>query len=47
MSDTDMSNALVGHNGLNICEVEVDQARYVDQVGDSLNGLLQHFVCFL
>ena len=37
----------VGHNGLNICEVEVDECRQVDQVCDALYGLLQNLVCFL
>ena len=35
LADTDMGDTLVGHNGLNICEVEVDECRQVDQVCDA------------
>ena len=47
LADTDVGDTLVGHNGLNICEVEVDECRQVDQVCDALYGLLQNLVCFL
>ena len=47
LSDTDMCDTLVLHNGLNICKVEVDQCRQVDQVGDTLYCLLQYLVCLL
>ena len=46
-TDTDMCDTLVLHNGLNICKVEVDQCRQVDQVGNTLNCLLQYLVCLL
>ena len=44
LSNTDMSDALVCHNSLNICKVKVDQCRQIDQIGDSLNRLLKNFV---
>ena len=47
LADTDMCDAFVSHNSLNICEVEVDQCRQVDQVCDTLYGLLQNLICFL
>ena len=47
LSDTDMSDALVRHNGLDIGKVQIDQARNVNQICDSLNGLLKHLVCLL
>ena len=47
LADTDVGDTLVGHNGLNICEVEVDECRQVNQVCDALYGLLQNLVCFL
>ena len=37
LSDTDMSDTLVRHNGLHIRKVQIDQARNVDQVRDSLD----------
>ena len=39
-----MRNAAVSHDGLNICKVEVDDARVLDQVGDALDTLLEDFV---
>ena len=46
-SDTDMSDTLVFHNSLYIRKVEVDQRRYIDQVCNTLDTLLEHFVSFL
>ena len=46
LSDTDMCNAFVCHNGLYVREIQVDQRRQVDQVGNALYRLLQNFVCF-
>ena len=43
----DMSDSFVFHDSLNICEVKVDQARYIDQVGNTLYCLLKNFVCLL
>ena len=34
-ADTDVSNALVTHNGLYICKVEVNDCGDVDQIGNS------------
>ena len=39
-----MSCALVLHSGTNIGEVEVDHGRNVDQIGNTLNCLLQNFI---
>ena len=47
LADTDVGDTLVVHNSLNICEIQVDQCRHVDQVCDALYCLLQNFVCFL
>ena len=41
-ADTD-----VLHDSLDIGEVEVDDRRHIDQVGNTLHCLLQHFVRFL
>ena len=43
-ADADMGNALILHDGLHVGKVKVDQSRDADQVGDALNGLLQHLV---
>ena len=40
LTNTDMSDALICHNSLNISEVKVDKTRNIDQVCDSLNTLL-------
>ena len=45
LSDTDVCDALVDHNGLNICKVQIDKAWNVDQVRNSLNCLLKHLIC--
>ena len=42
-----MCNTLVSHNSLNICEVQIDDRRNVDQVCNSLYGLLQNFIRLL
>ena len=47
VSDSDMSNALVGHNRLHISEVQINQTRNIDQVGDALYCLLQNLICLL
>ena len=44
LTDTDVRNALVGHNGLHIREVEVDETRHIDEIRDALHCLLEHFV---
>ena len=43
-ADTDVSNALVAHNGLHVCKVEVNDCGDVDQIGNSLYCLLKDFV---
>ena len=40
LADTDMSDALVRHNGLYICKVQVNKRRYVDQIRNALDTLL-------
>ena len=45
--DTDVCDALVDHNGLNICKVQIDKAWNIDQVCNSLNCLLKHLICLL
>ena len=47
LADTDVCDALVDHNGLNICKVQIDKARNIDQVCNSLNCLLEHLICLL
>ena len=47
LSDTDMCNSLVCHDSLYVCKVQVDQRRYIDQVGNTLDTLLKHFVSLL
>ena len=47
MTDTDMSDTLVHHNGLNICKVKIDKTRNIDQVGNTLYCLLKNLICFL
>ena len=47
LSDTDVGDSLVGHNCLDIREVKVDKRRYVDQVCDALDTLLQNLVRLL
>ena len=44
MSDTDVSNALVDHNGLDIRKIKVDQRRYIDEICNALDTLLKNFV---
>ena len=39
-----MGNALVLHNRLNIGKVEVDECRSIDEVGNTLNTLLQNLI---
>ena len=43
---THMRYALVGHNGLDVCKVEIDKRRYDYKVAYRLYGLAQHFVGF-
>ena len=43
-SDSDMCNALVRHDGLNIGKIQVNETGNIDQVSDSLNGLLKNFI---
>ena len=46
-TDTDVSNTLVLHNRLYICEIQIDQCRQIDQICDALYCLLKHFICLL
>ena len=46
-TDTDVCNTLVGHNRLYIREVQINQGRQVNQVGNSLYRLLQNLICLL
>ena len=39
-TDTDMSKTLVLHNSLDICEIQIDQSRQIDQVCNTLYCLL-------
>ena len=40
LTNTDMCNTLVLHNGLDIGKIKVNDSRYIDQVCDSLYRLL-------
>ena len=42
-----MSNTLVLHNSLYICEIQIDNCGNIDQVSDSLYCLLQYFIRLL
>ena len=44
LADTDVSDALVGHDRLHIRKVEVDETRHIDEIRDALHCLLEHFV---
>ena len=46
-TNTDMCYTLVLHNGLHIRKVQVDDRRTIDQVRNTLNRLLQHFISLL
>ena len=43
-ADPHQRNAPTTHHGRNVREVEIDDARRRDQIGDALNGLQQNFV---
>ena len=47
LSDTDMRDTLIRHNSLNIGKIQVNQRRYVDQICNALNTLLQYLVRLL
>ena len=47
MSNSDMSDALIDHNGLNVREIQIDQARHIDQVRNTLNRLLKYLIRLL
>ena len=47
LTDTDVSNTLVLHNGLYICKVQINDSGNIDQIRDSLYCLLQNFICLL
>ena len=47
LTNTDMSDALICHNSLNISEVKVDKTRNIDQVCDSLYCLEKNLIGFL
>ena len=42
-----MSDSFILHYGLHIRKVKIDERRNIDQIRNSLYGLLQHFICFL
>ena len=42
-----MRNPLVLHNCLDVCKVQIDYRRHIDQIRNSLNRLLEHFIRFL
>ena len=44
MSDSDMGDPFVCHDGLHIGKIQVDQSWYIDQVRDPLNSLLQNLI---
>src|SRR5688500_17306776 len=44
MSDTHERGARVGHDRLDVGEVEVDEARHGDEIADALHALPQHIV---
>ena len=46
-TNSDMGDTLVLHNGLDICKVQVDQRRHVDQVRNALDTLLKNLVRLL
>ena len=39
-----MSDSLVRHDGLNVCEVKIDQSRKINQIRDTGNRLLQDLI---
>ena len=43
-ADAHVGKAGVLHDGADVCEVQVDESRNVDQAGDALNALAQHVV---
>ncbi len=47
VTDADMCDTLVLHDSLNVRKVKVDNGRHIDQVGNSLNGLLKYLIRFL
>ena len=47
LSDADMCDTLICHNCLDICEIQIDQTRDIDQVCNSLNSLLKNLICLL
>ena len=46
-TNTNMCDTLVCHDGLYVCEIQIDQCRQIDQVSNTLYCLLQYFICFL
>ena len=46
-TDTDMGHALILHYCFNIREVQINQGRDINQVRNTLDGLLQNLVCLL
>ena len=42
-----MCDTLIPHYCLNICKVQIDQTRLIDQVCNTLYTLLQYLVCLL
>ena len=47
LTNTNMCNAFIFHNGTDICKVQIDHRSLVDQVCNTLNTLLQHFIRLL
>ncbi len=46
VADTDMRHPLILHNRGYIGEVKIDQRREIDQIGNSLHGLLKYLIGF-
>ena len=47
LADTDMCDTLVLHDSLDVRKIQVDDSGQIDQVRDTLNRLLKHFVRLL
>ena len=42
-----MCDSLIFHNCLNVSEIQIDDSRQVDQIGNALNRLLKHLIRLL
>ena len=47
LTNTDMGDSLIDHDCLDICKVQIDQSRNIDQIGNALNSLLKNLICLL